>query len=86
MWCRYVDDVKVMTKSEEDARAAVFVINDALRRLHLNLQGSKTKILHGKELDSEIYDPDFVTVNEVVEQVQKLKHDTPADRRLRQRL
>ncbi len=61
-WFRYVDDVKVYTKNEKDARAAVFWINDALRELHLNLQGSKTRILtgdafvreHDKTIDNRI--------------------------------
>jgi hypothetical protein len=82
MWCRYVDDVKVMTTNEKDARKAVFVINDALRRLHLNLQGSKTKLLQGEELDAEIYDPDGKVVNAVVERVQRLHHHKPADRKI----
>lgn len=81
MWCRYVDDVKVMSKSEKDARTAVFVINDALRRLHLNLQGSKTRILSGEELDAEIYDPQGEIVNTVSKVVQTLKHDQPMDRK-----
>jgi len=34
-WFRYVDDVKVFTRSEDDARAVVFEINQALRSLHL---------------------------------------------------
>lgn len=44
-WFRYVDDVKVYTRSEDAARKVVFLINKALRQLHLNLQGSKTKIM-----------------------------------------
>ena len=49
-WFRYVDDVDVFTHSEDDAREAVFVINQALRSLHLNLQGSKTAILSSEDL------------------------------------
>jgi len=50
-WLRYVDDVEVYTKNPDDARAVVLVINDTLRRLYLNLQGSKTEILTGRDLD-----------------------------------
>ncbi|HUU29850.1 MAG TPA: RNA-directed DNA polymerase [archaeon] len=52
-WFRYVDDVKVYTRSEKHAREAVFVINKALRDIHLNLQGSKTEILSGESLRQE---------------------------------
>jgi len=52
-WFRYVDDGKVYTRSEEDARAVVFEINDELRRMHLNLQGSKTEIISGDALKAE---------------------------------
>lgn len=71
-WCRYMDDVKVMTKTEAQARESVFLINNVLRQLHLNLQGSKTRILTGEELDAEIYDPDGELVAGVIDEVQKL--------------
>ena len=49
-WFRYVDDIDVYTHSAEAARAVVFEINESLRALHLNLQGSKTEILTGDDL------------------------------------
>jgi len=73
LWCRYVDDVKVMTRSEKTAREAVFLVNDCLRSLHLNLQGSKTKILSGDELDAAIYDPDGERVSATIDAIQKLQ-------------
>lgn len=82
MWCRYVDDVKVMTKNERDARAVVFVINDELRRLHLNLQGSKTKILSGRDLNSELYDRDLDLVNKVWKSVEKINVRSQKDRKI----
>jgi hypothetical protein len=42
-WFRYVDDVKVFTRSEEDARQAVFLINDALT--------DESVPVHGKWVD-----------------------------------
>lgn len=81
-WFRYVDDVKVFTKSERDAREAVFVINNALRALHLNLQGSKTEILSGEKLRYELDGADIDAVEDVIGKVQKLKPDQGFDSRL----
>ena len=72
MWFRYVDDVEVYTRSAEDAREVVFVINESLRALHLNLQGSKTEILSGTELAAERLDPDQDVIDEVDDQLRWL--------------
>lgn len=77
-WFRYVDDVKVFTKSERDARQAVFVVNDALRALHLNLQGSKTDILSGDRLASELDNSEFEIVEEALKGVRTLVAGRPA--------
>jgi hypothetical protein len=53
IWYRYVDDVEVYSKNEETSRDVVYEINESLRKLYLNLQGSKTEILSGNKL--EIY-------------------------------
>ena len=53
-WLRYVDDVDVYTKDYNTARDAIYVINDALRGLLLNLQGSKTDIISGDRLREEM--------------------------------
>jgi hypothetical protein len=58
-YIRYVDDVKVFTKTEEDARAVLVEMNHALRQLQLNIQGSKTVIHRGKEILNELVDPEF---------------------------
>ena len=71
-WMRYVDGVKVFTKNEKDAREVVFLINEELRRLHLSLQGSKTKIISGEDLNYEIDNSDFEKVKKVSEKLQKL--------------
>lgn len=49
-YIRYVDDVRMFTKTEEDARAVLVVMNHALRELQLNIQGSKTAVHRGKEI------------------------------------
>lgn len=72
-WFRYVDDVKVFTRSYEDARHAVFVINESLRSLHLNLQSAKTKILHGEALDTELHDPQLESINEFIRAAENAK-------------
>ena len=80
-WFRYVDDVKIFTKSERDAREAVFVINDALRSLHLNLQGSKTAILSNGRMKQEL-DPSEMDVVEAAHQaVKSLDPRKPADQK-----
>jgi len=78
-WYRYVDDVKVYTHSERDAREAVFVINDALRSLYLNLQGSKTQVLSGKELEVELDATDMKKVDEAWEAIKKLDPSKVSD-------
>lgn len=81
-WFRYVDDVKVFTKSERDARQAVFVINEALRALHLNLQGSKTEVVSGDRLKYELDNADIDAVDEAIDKVRKLDACRPSDRKL----
>jgi hypothetical protein len=81
-WFRYVDDVKVFTKSERHARQAVFVINDALRALHLNLQGSKTEVLSGDKLKYELDNTEIDSVSEALNKVGKLDPDRPSDRKV----
>jgi hypothetical protein len=71
-WFRYVDDVKVFTKSEHDAREVVFLINKSLRALHLNLQGSKTEVLSGGRLQKELDNSDLDKVGDTFDKVQKL--------------
>ena len=73
VWFRYVDDVDVYSQSYDDARDAVFAINQALRGLHLNLQGSKTVILEGADLDKELDDTESQQIDSVWEKVQKLE-------------
>jgi len=78
-WYRYVDDVKVFTRSEQDAREAVFVINDALRSIYLNLQGSKTQVLSGKELEIELDATDMEKVDEAWEAIKILDPSKTSD-------
>lgn len=78
-WFRYVDDVKIFTRSEKYARQAVFVINDALRSLHLNLQGSKTEILSDDKLIEELDNTDLEKVESVFKAIERIDPDKPAN-------
>lgn len=71
--------MKVFTRNERDAREAVFVVNDALRDLHLNLQGSKTEVLSGDRLTKELDNGDLDKVEVIFKAVQKLDSDKAAD-------
>lgn len=72
IWFRYVDDIDVYSDSYATARDAVFAINQALRGLHLNLQGSKTAIHSGEDLVRELDDSDGRRVDDAWEKLQKL--------------
>ncbi len=72
-WFRYVDDVKVYTRSEVHAREVVFEINKVLREMHLNLQGSKTEILTGEQLKDEHDNTKLDAVNAAFNNVLKLR-------------
>ena len=41
---RYMDDIRIFTRSLKDARRAVFLLDSTLRSLHLNVQTAKTRI------------------------------------------
>jgi hypothetical protein len=71
-WLRYVDDVEVYTKRERDARDVVFVINEALRRLFLNLQGAKTEILSGRRLEQQLMRAESEVLDSAMKQLERL--------------
>lgn len=68
---RYMDDVKIFSKEENIAREVVFVMNEVLRKLHLNIQGTKTMILEGDEIRNELIDNRLEEVNNVIKDTQK---------------
>ena len=77
---RYVDDVLIFSKKEEIARRAIFVMNDALRELHLNIQGSKTIIKKGEEIRQEIDDIRLTKVSKIIDDMQNNLEMTKEDR------
>jgi hypothetical protein len=46
-------------------------MNNVLRKLHLNIQGTKTMILEGDDIRRELIDKRLDAVNAVVEEIQK---------------
>jgi len=60
---RYMDDVRIFAKDEAVSRKMIFLMNDVLRGLHLNIQGSKTTILRDSEINNELVDERLDTVN-----------------------
>jgi hypothetical protein len=58
LYYRYMDDARIFTKHIADARRAVFTMDRELRKLHLNVQTAKTKILDEKhhEISSALID------------------------------
>jgi hypothetical protein len=72
VWYRYVDDIDIFTRSFEDAREAVLLVNRVLRSLHLNLQGSKTKILSGRQLRTEYSHKENDRVGDLIKKIGSL--------------
>lgn len=66
---RYMDDVKIFSKAETTARRVIFLMNEVLRSLHLNLQGAKTVILRDKDIQKELYDERMDRLNELIEKL-----------------
>ncbi|MCK4359752.1 MAG: hypothetical protein KAW92_13630 [Candidatus Cloacimonetes bacterium] len=73
---RYMDDVKIFTKDESTARECIFVLNNILRKLHLNIQGVKTLILKDEDIINEIVDERLEKVNLLLREFEKQKELT----------
>lgn len=69
---RYVDDVRIFTKRIEDARLSVFMMDRELRRLHLNVQTAKTKILDHKagEISRAFIDDRIDEITQLLEEIE----------------
>jgi hypothetical protein len=79
---RYMDDVKVLARDYATARTALFVMNEVLRSLRLNIQASKTRILEGDEARAELWDDRLEAVNELIREIQSKRRLSASDRRL----
>lgn len=67
---RYMDDVRILTKNKSDAREALFLMNDVLRRLNLNIQGQKTAIKERDKVLEDLVDPEMNDINVIIEKIQ----------------
>jgi len=70
---RYMDDVKIFSKTPQAAIKSILEMNEILRELHLNIQHSKTALKKGKEISKELVDERLNEVNQVVKGLQKGK-------------
>lgn len=75
LYFRYMDDVRIFTKREEDARRAIFLMDRCLRSLHLNVQSAKTKIFDERkgEISQELVDSRLDQLDELDERVTELE-------------
>lgn len=73
---RYMDDVKVFAKEKSVARDSLFLMNEELRSLRLNIQGAKTRILEGDDVRAELFHQELDAVNEKVRKITRVKNLT----------
>jgi len=79
---RYMDDVRIFTKRIEDARRAIFLMDRMLRKLHLNVQTAKTKILdeHDGEISDALLDDRVNKITGIIDEIKsKYKDKTVPD-------
>jgi len=62
---RYMDDIRIFCKREIEAKRALKELTVALRGLKLNINAKKTDILHGKEIEDNLFDPQKSLLNVV---------------------
>jgi len=77
---RYMDDVKIFSKQKDVAREVLFVMNNVLRKLHLNIQGGKTAILEEEDIRKELYDQRLEKVNKIISTIEQNLEMTPEER------
>ena len=69
-YARYVDDIRVITKTKEEVIKAVNIIQEELHRIGLNLNSSKTAIIHNPKSVEDLFRKDheislFDQLNEI---------------------
>ena len=68
-YIRYMDDVRIFSKSPEIAREVLFIMNSVLRDLYLNVQGSKTQIFENKDIEKELFPPGMEELNATIDKI-----------------
>ncbi|MCY4385913.1 MAG: reverse transcriptase domain-containing protein [Desulfurellaceae bacterium] len=73
---RYMDDVRIFSQRIEDARLAIFTMDRELRRLHLNVQTAKTKILDQRrgEISHTLIDERVEEISDILEEIEQKWH------------
>ena len=76
---RYMDDVRIFTKTREDARRCVLLMARTLRSLHLNVQTAKTKIYdeHRGEVSRLLIDDRVDKLSRIIDEIQKTYRGGP---------
>lgn len=82
---RYMDDVRIFTRTEEDARLAIFSMDRELRRLHLNVQTAKTKIFDETlgEISNQLIDERVDKLSKFINQINKTYGNSPIPKSVR---
>lgn len=78
---RYVDDLKVFAKDRKTARKVVLLINQLLRRMHLNMQTSKTDIFEGEQIAQRLTDERVDTVSKILDELPETDEKATADQK-----
>jgi len=81
-YLRYMDDVKVFAKDPRTARETLFVMNEMLRSLRLNIQGAKTRIFKGGEIREELFDPLLDKTNQIIKALNNRTRLSDSSKRL----
>ena len=73
---RYMDDVRIFSQRIEDARLAIFTMDRELRRLHLNVQTAKTKILDQRrsEISHTLIDERVDEISDMLGEIERKWH------------
>jgi len=78
---RYMDDVRIFSKEASVARLVVFEMDRVVRRLHLNIQSAKTKILKGAEIKRQLHDGRIDALQSVREHIIEARKEKDEDKK-----
>ena len=65
---RYMDDIRIVARTKDDARNAALALETRIRHCQLNLQSSKTKLLSSEEALLEINDSRLERLDRIIHQ------------------
>lgn len=80
-YLRYMDDITIFAKDYYAARNALLDMTAQLRELRLNVQGAKTEILKGKEIENHLSEKNMDRLNPVIDSIVASKNLSENDRR-----